>query len=188
MKNKQIEMAKEIGRDLAEALKEGGKKTAKLAFKASYPILGNLSENVQTNLENLVGREYYDSQKAFETSLKLNPIIYAILSGGITGYNIYQIPVEEFRPSLILQPEAIKSSAVFLSTLVSAGFGGVLGMLERAAREDVARYSDNGTSASLPGRIVSLPFDTYCFCSDIYRDKIKSYFNDVRRRVEDKER
>ena len=53
MENKKLYkgMAKEIGRDVGRFAYEGLRGVGALAVKAAYPVLGNLSGNVQGRLE-----------------------------------------------------------------------------------------------------------------------------------------
>jgi len=61
---------------LNKDVKNVGKDVIKVACKATYPILGNMSNNVQTKLENLLGKEYYNAEHAFNTSVVSNLPLY----------------------------------------------------------------------------------------------------------------
>ena len=63
-----------------------GKGALYLACKASYPILGNLSQGVQERFEKLVGKDNYDSVTAMRITYATNFIPYTLGGGLLTGY------------------------------------------------------------------------------------------------------
>ncbi len=60
-----------------------GKTAGRAAFKTiAYPICGNLSANLQTKLEDLVGKENYNAENATNVSFLLMLLMRAVLPSG----------------------------------------------------------------------------------------------------------
>jgi hypothetical protein len=153
------EIAKDAGQGLARAGKSTLEGIAQVACKASYPILGNLSGNLQTRIENLVGQEYYTGVGSTITSV--------ISNGILAGIGIYNV-VNNFFPNY----PNYRSVAAFYGALL-------------CIKIDVGLRSCSGNDlkkpiGSLPGKIVSLPFDALTYAYDAG----KNYLKNVKRRVE----
>jgi len=152
MKNKTKKIVKEIAKDV-------GRGIAKVACKASYPILGNLSRSIQNKIEE-ASSYYYNGEMAT----------------GVSGVS-----------NLIAYPSA--AYFLFPDTPVAPMLGAVAGLAELAIRGGISANPlgseyDSFPTASLPGKIISLPFDglTYAY------DAGKKYLQNVSERVESRER
>jgi hypothetical protein len=153
------EIAKDAGQALARARKSTLEGIAQVACKASYPILGNLSCNLQTRIENLVGRESYNGVGSTITSV--------ISNGVLAGIGIYNV-VNKFFPNY---PDCSSVAAFYGALLcirIDLGLRSCLG-------DDLKK-----PIGSLPGKIVSLPFDALTYAYDAG----KNYLKNVKRRVE----
>lgn len=167
MKTQTKQIMAEVGKDTKRNLARAGKSTLKgleqVVCKASYPVLGNLSTNLQTRIENLVGKEHYNAYSA---------TVVSILSNGIiSGSAVMGANMEEY--SEILQQGTCVITGVAAS-LIDMGL--------RSFPKKGFNYGESGgiATASLPGKIISLPFDAMTY---VY-DSVKEYLQGVKRRVQ----
>ena len=122
---------------------------AKVGFRCVYPILGNLSYDVQMKLENVVGKEYYDSNKATSVSYVTNMALYG------SGFFSSMGATDEF--SLL---KKLGTSAFMGLACGAYEFNGremTRGTHPVSRRQGVVR--DPTPVASLPGKIVSFPLE-----------------------------
>lgn len=164
------EIAYEIARDIVERI-------LKLLCKASYPISGNLSNNVQTKLEGLLGREYYDAKKAFGTSLIINIGIYLLSSVVFTLYMYNKTLKLDSLPNLGLH-------VILLSLILIIAEGRIR---TRISEDNQKNVNGIGVSASLVGKIISIPFDMATICSDYYYHDIGNYLRRIENRIKNRE-
>jgi hypothetical protein len=175
MTNQTKQIIKEIAKDSGRSLARAGKVTlegiAQVACKASYPILGNLSNNLQTRFENLFGKEYYCTNDAVITSKIINYL--AIPLGAIYFTQRY---FGTFFTERIDSQLLTESGKVLAGKVVAGTLAGAISILELQFEQ----FRDKKVAASLPGKIVSLPFDalTYAY------DSGKRYLQEVKRRFE----
>jgi hypothetical protein len=94
-------MIREINRDISDSMRYATKDTIDascyltnaIGWKCLYPILGNLSQNTQHKIEDIVekisGEKYYNAINAYCTSLITNFIAYPILGGA--AFDVYGV-------------------------------------------------------------------------------------------------
>jgi len=178
MKNKTLQICAEIGRDTSRGLARAGKSTAEglaqIICKSSYPILGNLSGNLQTRIENLVGKGYYSSEEARTASILTNFAVYeTALFIALKGKTFVDPTINT---DSIFTPEAQQMNYNVNIKMLSA-----IGCFLYTYFETMARVGNKDQIiASLLGKIVSLPFDALTYAYDTG----KNYLQDVKRRVE----
>ncbi|MFH1452088.1 MAG: hypothetical protein ABIF88_02865 [archaeon] len=185
MKQETKQIIAEMGRDAKRTLARAGELSleglAQVVCKASYPILGNLSANLQGRIENLVGKEYYNMMDAYETTLVTNFLIGVPLSAYLLGDRGAQEATKEIQPD---------TYSILSGNVLSESLGRFLGfasscfylMGEAILRQDIKKDNRNDASASLPGKIVSLPFDGLSYAYDAG----KKYLQNVKNRVSEK--
>jgi len=180
------EIVSEIARDIRRVVKSATSNSAKFICKASYPITGNLSNNVQTGLEKLLGSEQYNAKQAYNVSLRTNIIFYSLLAGGFVGYKIHQVPIENFANHPILQPEASKVTLIGAGSILATGGAVFIGALEWHLRSENSEnhFSDRRYSASLAGKLISLPFDIGISCYN----HVDKYIREIKYRVENRKK
>lgn len=187
------EIAREVLKDIGKIIKLGMCNLLKLLCKALYPVCGNLSNNIQSKLEGLLGNEYYDAKKAFNVSLKINKFIYSLSAGAFMGYDISKIPIKEFVNNDLLKPEPARGFAIVIFAICTATVFLGIGLLEDCIRKQISKdnrenWNGVGVSASLVGKIISIPFDIVIICSDYYHYNVKNYLREVERRIKNKEK
>ena len=183
---------REIKEDIKSAtikgLKNIAKNTIDTGFLLSYPILGNMSENLQTRLEEFVGEEHYNSNDASKTSLYTNWILqFPTISylGYKTGFFLLE------KDSLSAK-EIEGEKILFISGSIALGM--LYSIIEDKVRHDEIYHKkgaedrglcswdekDHKAFGSVTGKIVSLPFDylTYTY------DATKNYLQEVRKKAE----
>jgi len=169
------QIIKEIGKDAGRCLARAGKATLEsleqVVCKASYPILGNLSANLQNRIQDAVGKEHYNSVHATRVSMGTNAIVYPSLF-----YELLNNAASQSQ-----DPGAMTAYIVGLGVTVVAGVAEA--MFRGYADSESAFRVKNDSIASLAGKLVSLPFDelTYAY------DTGKKYLQDVKKRVQYKE-
>jgi len=177
------QIAKEIGKDIGRGLARAGKSTLKGiaigACKASYPILGNLSRNLQEKIEKTT-KGYYNTEDAFETSLVTNLFFYS----GIPAYLavMKEISHPHINPDSYLTPDAQRIVNPIIAAMGAITIFGFCASVETLARIGISEYGKQPI-ASLPGKIVSLPFDlaTYAY------DAGKRYVQKISERIDRQE-
>lgn len=130
--------------------------------KISYPVLGNLSYRVQEGLQNKLGKDVYDAEKAYDSSAIAGVLTTGVL-GAITG------GLEGASPS-----GGGSGGDIGCGIIMGAVIGTVLGSIYQAVRNDVVN-ADYG--ASLIGKIVSLPIEGLMNLkerADYVKNRIKS--------------
>ncbi len=163
------EIGKDLGRGLATAGKSGARGLAQVVCKASYPILGNLSHNLQGRIQHMVGENYYDAEDATTVSYISNLLVY--------NYGLASL-------------YDLKPTDTFGRHMSIAFFGSAFALIEGAIRwaidHDEAKKSplSSGGCASLAGKLVSLPFDLASYSYDA----AKKYLRGVKERVDLQER
>ncbi|MDO9231561.1 MAG: hypothetical protein Q7U36_03755 [bacterium] len=187
------EIAREVLKDIGRIIKLKIDNLLKLLCKALYPVCGNLSNNIQSKLEGLLGHEYYDAKKAFNVSLKINKFIYSLSAGAFMGYDISKIPIKEFVNNDLLKPEPARGFEIVIFAICTATVFLGIGLLEDCIRKQISKdnrenWNGVGVSASLVGKIISLPFDIATLCSDYYYHNILDYLWMVEYRIKNKEK
>lgn len=163
---------KEIGKDAKSGIARAGKAIASglahVVCKASYPILGNFSRNVQERLENFAGKGNYNSVEAMRSTYLSNFLLYVPGSAFLASY---------------LSNDTEKA-------IVGSMIGGVtLFVAERFLRENSAPvfgplFNPNArATASALGKVASLPLDLATYAYDAASDKTKDYLEDIKRRA-----
>ena len=125
-----------------------------LAWKSTYPVLGNLSWNLQRRLMDVSGgeddRKNYNPEDATIFSSILNLGAYPLAIGFI---NYFQLEGLVNNPG----PEAA----------LMALFGEAYAICELSIRNENSGFDTS--CASLPGKIVSIPFDLASYAWDKYK-------------------
>jgi len=95
-----------------------------------------------------------------------------------------------FQEHSIFTPEAAKGVFEIMGFLLGGLGGGVYGFVEGGLRDEICNESYVNSSASILGKVVSLPFDlgfwTYDTIDSVSR-KAKRYLSGVKERVEGRE-
>ncbi len=131
----------------------------KLFCKAAYPLLGNLSRGVKEGVEDVLGSENFNARNATEVSYWTNAVIY-------TGLGVH----------LGMGTDVSGAGAV-----CGGIAGAMLATLEGFCREssyncDIQTWGlseTGGKTASLAGKVVSLPLDVIILLGEVVRNKRK---------------
>ena len=156
--------------------------------KASYPLTGNLSEKIRNNLEEILGRNIYCANSAFEASLATNIITYPVATAAIAsiyGSNMFGVGAMSF------------GWAVFelLGRVGELGEGlDELSLNSCHCKKSKSYDPGIGMPGSLLGEIVSIPLEI--LVNKYERNKFKKYEeqcrknrneNQIRKNIKDKE-
>lgn len=162
------EIVREVCKDASDLAKDIAPQVGELSFVLASPILGNLSKNLQERIEK-ISKGLYDSTMSTRVTYVSNPVIYTVL-GGYYSAN-YLSPNSELE-------------GIFTGLAMTVGIiGGALESSIRAeinyARRKKESYGTTYGIASVPGKIISLPFDIALYTGRI----VKNYLDEITARI-----
>ena len=163
------EIARQVCRDAKNLVEDTATKVGEVSFALASPIFGNLSMNLQERIEK-ISRGLYDARMSTMITYILNPVIYSVL-GGYCSANYFS-PNSE-------QEGLLGAAGIILGIVYGATESSIrAGINDNKERK--AKYGATYGIASLPGKIISLPFDVALYSGG----KIKDYLDEITERVE----
>lgn len=131
--------------------------SSNLLCKATYPLLGNLSSGVKEGVENVLGSENFSARSATEASYWSNAVIYA-------GLGVHL---------------GMGTDISGMGAVCGGIAGAMIATLEGFCREasynhDIQTWGlseTGGKTASLVGKVVSLPLDAIMILSEQLKSK-----------------
>jgi hypothetical protein len=157
------EIAKEVCKDIGDLAKDTAIKAGEVAFALTFPIFGNLSRNLQEKIET-ISKGLYDARISSMGTYIFNPLAYALLGIYLGGNYVSQNPEQK-------------------GILAAAGAGAVYGLWESCMRAGISNRKKTylgDVVASVPGKMISLPFDGAYYIGT----KFKDYLSGITERIE----
>jgi len=152
-----------------KVLGKSGKVLGKVSRAVTYLTVGNLSARFQLGLEGLVGKKWYDANKATKTSAYA---VAPIVNISLISMGLYSI-VTNFAPNGSVAQEHPLATSLGVGSFI----GGICSIIEGAKRVS-SISSGKGPTGSLLGKLISLPFEGVL----LGYDRAKVYVNSVGKR------
>ncbi|MFA6462318.1 MAG: hypothetical protein WCV90_08705 [Candidatus Woesearchaeota archaeon] len=165
----------EIGKDVSKVTLEG---LLQVGSKLSYPILGNLSEGLQSGIEERLGKKYYNTVHATRLSLATNTLTYS--------YLFYELSIATSQDPYM---GIIYGSAFGAMELMVRSLFSYVSLESQDSSDYYLLHHDfpslpNSPVASLVGKTVSLPFEGVNYAYNVFRRYLKGINERIKKRNE----
>lgn len=184
------QIAKEIGKDVGRGLEKAAQTTAGIACIATYPIIGNLSNDLQERIQEKLPQVFH-AENAYNTSRVFNYLIRIPTITYLASLYGYQEAAQSIDTNCLLSADeqmvvgAIAAGTLgFLASLTYTSIENVIrkGIAKKNQKTRCAESPD--VCASLVGKIVSLPFEGAFYV----HNGAQKYLENVKARIEAREK